>query len=180
YLSERFGKALLQEYRSTIQETTATAPLVSRVYDDATLLAGVEAASRLTHLPTEMLLREYGRYFISNGLTSHLCAYLLAQVHSGRDLLLRMGEAHAQMRRTPDALVPPLFDYEAISSQSNAFALLYRSHRRLCPVLWGAIEGAAERYGERVYILETACMKQGAAVCRFEVSFTRLSSGHLQ
>src|SRR5437588_7437191 len=114
YLAERFGKALLQEYRSSIQETMTTAPLVSRVYDDAMLLTGVEDASHLTRLPTETLLREYGRYFIINGLTGHLCAYLLSQVQSGRDLLLTMREAHAQMRRTPDALTPPLFDYEVI------------------------------------------------------------------
>ena len=44
YLSERFGKALLQQYRSSIQETVATAPLASRVYDDAMLLAGIQAA----------------------------------------------------------------------------------------------------------------------------------------
>src|SRR5207302_8206902 len=130
------------------QETTATAPLVSRVYDDATLVAGVAAASRLTQLPTEMLLREYGRYFISNGLTSHLCAYLLAQVHSGRDLLLRMREAHAQMRRTPDGLIPPLFGFEPLSSNPNGLTLIYDSPRQLCSVLWGAIEGAAQRYGE--------------------------------
>lgn len=179
YLAERFGQELLHTYRSSIQETATTAPLVSRVYDDATLLAGVAAASHLTRLPPERLLREYGRYFIVNGLTSHLCAFLLSQVQSGSDLLLTMREAHAQMRRTPDALTPPLFDYEVTSFESSAFALLYRSQRHLCPVLWGAIEGAAERYGERVQIVETACMKQGAAVCRFELSFFRPSSGPL-
>ena len=76
-------------------------------------------------------------------------------------------------------MTPPLFDYEVISSEPNAFALLYRSQRRFCPILWGAIEGAAERYGERVQIVETACMKQNAAACRFEVSFSHLSSGPL-
>src|SRR5690348_17186535 len=127
YLAERFGKALLQAYRSTIQETSATTPLASRVYDDATLLAGVAAASHLTRLPPETLLREYGRYFIINGLTSDLCAYLLSQVQSGRDLLLTMRDAHAQMRRTSDALTPPLFDYQFISSEPIAFTLLYSS-----------------------------------------------------
>jgi hypothetical protein len=35
-------------------------------------------------------LREYGRYFILNGLTGHLCTYRLAQVHSSHDLLLML------------------------------------------------------------------------------------------
>ena len=175
YLSERFGTALLHEYRASIGETPINAPLASRVYDDAVLLAGVGAACKLTGLPADMILREYGHYFIMNGLTSHLCAYLLTRVSSGRDLLLTMRNAHAQMRRTPDGLAPPLFSYEAISGRPNEFALIYDSPRKLCPVLLGAIEGAAERYGEQVQIVERTCMKQGAEVCRFEVHFLSLS-----
>lgn len=176
YLSERFGNSLLYAYRAAIGETVANAPLASRVYDDATLLAGVGVASRLTHLTAEALLREYGHYFVVNSLTSHLCAYLLTQVQSGRDLLLVMSDAHTQMRRTPDSITPPIFAYEAISANPNELALIYDSPRQLCPVLLGAIEGAAERYGERVSITERTCMKQGDPVCRFEMRFFPLSS----
>jgi hypothetical protein len=171
YLSERFGSSLLQKYRAAIGETPANSPLASRVYDDETLLAGVGAACKLTRLPADLLLREYGRYFMLNGLTSHLCAYLLTQVHSGRDLLLTMRNAHAQMRRTPDTLTPPLFGYEPLPASPEGLVLLYDSPRKLCAVLLGAIEGAAERYGERVQIVERTCMKWEAAVCSFEVVF---------
>jgi hypothetical protein len=180
YLSERFGSSLFQKYRAAIGETPATSPLASRVYDDAMLLAGVGVACKLTRLPADMLLREYGRYFILNGLTRHLCTYLLSQVHSGRDLLLTMRDAHAQMRRTPDALTPPLFGYEPLASTPNGLALIYDSPRQLCAVLWGAVEGAAERYGERVQIHEAVCMKRGAALCRLEVTFFSQASGPLE
>ena len=176
YLSDRFGSNFLHTYRNTIGETPANSPLASRVYDDATLLAGVSVASRLSHFPADTLLREYGRYFLINGLTSHLCAYLLTQVNSGRDLLLTMREAHAQMRRVPDGLTPPVFGFEALSSYPNGLTLIYNSNRQLCPVLFGAIEGAAERYKEKVQIIERTCMKQGAAECRFEVYFFAQSS----
>ena len=179
YLAERFGSSLLSKYRDVIGETAATSPLASRVYDDTTLLAGVGAACELTGLAADTLLWEYGRYFMINGLTSHLCAYLLTQVHSGRDLLLAMRQAHTQMRRTPDAITPPLFVYESISSDPREMALIYDSPRKLCSVLWGAIEGAAERYGERVRIAETSCMKQGAPVCRFMLHFSAPRSGPL-
>jgi hypothetical protein len=141
------------------------------VYDDATLLAGVGAASQLTGVPVEALLRAYGSYFMINGLTSHLCAYILSQVHSARDLLLTMRNAHAQMRRTAEALTPPLFRYEALPTDPNGLTLIYDSPRQLCPVLWGAIIGAAERYGERVNIVERTCMKRGGVACRFEIRF---------
>src|SRR6266550_1680638 len=136
YLAERFGSSFLNAYREAIGETPATAPLASRIYDDAVLLAGVGAASRLAHFPVDTLLREYGRYFIINELTSHLCSYLLTQAHSGYDLLLLMRKAHAQMRHT-DGLTPPVFSYE-----------------------------------EKVQIIERACMKRGAAECRFEIYFS--------
>lgn len=172
YLNERFGEGLLSRYRDVIGEIPARAPLATHVYSDESLLAGVGAASKLTGLQVDTLLREYGRYFIINGLTRHLCAYLLNKVQSGRDLLLTMRDAHAQMRRTPDALTPPLFEYEALSSNPLELAVIYDSPRKLCPVLYGAFEGAAERYGERVQIVERTCMKRGAAVCRFELRFS--------
>lgn len=171
FLHERFGPELFGAYRAAIGETATTAPLSSRVYDDAHLLAGVGSASKLTHVSEESLLREYGRYFMLNGLTGHLCAYLLNQVHSGRELLLIMRDAHAQMRQTGDALTPPLFAYTSLSFDQHTLALSYDSPRHLCAVLWGAIEGAASRYGERVLIRELTCMKEGASVCHFVVQF---------
>ncbi len=179
YLSERFGNSLLSEYRAAIGETAATAPLASRVYDDATLLAGVGVASQLTRLHADTLLRQFGRYFMVNGLTSHLCAYLLTQVQSGRDLLLKMRDAHEQMSRTPDALTPPLFAYEALPTDPKGLILIYDSPRKLCPVLLGAIEGAAARYREQVNVVERTCMKKGAEVCRFEIRFYTPSTGLL-
>ncbi|HEX3642247.1 MAG TPA: heme NO-binding domain-containing protein [Ktedonobacteraceae bacterium] len=171
YLSDRFGSSLLTSYRAKIGETPATAPHANHVYDDAILLAGVSAACELTGNPADILLREYGRYFIINGLTSYLCAFLLKQIHHAKDLLLTMNSAHAQLRRTPDTLTPPLFHYQVNSSNPNQLVLIYDSPRKLCSVLLGAIEGAAERYGEQVRVVERACMHQGHAACRFEISF---------
>jgi hypothetical protein len=170
YLAERFGNDFLQRYRDSIGESTATLPLANRLYDDATLLAGVGAASQLSHFPPDTLLQEYGWYFITNWLTSHLCMYILTSVESARDLLLTMRDAHARLRRTNDSLQPPLFEYRSISA--DGVVLVYDSPRQLCRVLLGAIQGAAERYGETVQIQELSCMKQGAAVCQFKAHFT--------
>lgn len=171
YLVNRFNTSLLNTYRAKIGETATNAPLASKVYDDAMLLAGVAAIHELTQVPVDTLLREYGRYFLTNGLTSSRCSYLLTQVQSGRDLLLVMRDAHAQMRRIPDGLTPPLFGYEAVFEKSNSLTLIYDSFRQLCPLLWGAIEGAAERYGQQVRIHEMTCMRRGDDTCRFDVTF---------
>lgn len=170
YLAERLGFPFLHSYREHIGESLSAIPLANRLYDDATLLAGVAAASQLSRLPVEILLREYGRYFIINGLTGHLCSYILSNVFSGRDLLLTMRDAHARLRRTLEGMQPPLFEY--VSADPNEVTLLYDSPRQLCTVLLGAIEGAAQRYGETVQIEEQSCMKQGAATCRIKAVFS--------
>ena len=171
YLTERFGTSLLAAYRQDIGEMPASSPLASRLYDDATLVAGVATASRLTGVAAATLLRAYGRYFILNGLTGHLCTDVLAGVQSASALLRTMREVHARLRQTQEGVTPPLFQYEA-SVHPQTVRLIYDSERRLCSLLWGAIEGAAERYGEQVHIVEQTCMKRGGQVCRIEAQFS--------
>ena len=85
---------------------------------------------------------------MTNGLVSRLCAYLLNDIHSARELLLAMSNAHKQMSYAEESVKPPLFGYAAMPGESNGLYLTYDSPRQLCPLLIGAIEGAAERYGE--------------------------------
>ena len=179
YLSERFTSSILKEYRDALAGTPATVTLASRVYDDDILLTGIATVSHITRVPLETLLREFGRYFITNGLTRHLCAYILSQVHSGCDLLLAMHDAHQQMSRLPEGLTPPLFQYSTQSQKPDELTLIYDSPRKLCPVLMGAIEGAAERYGEQVHVVEQTCMKRGDFVCRFDIRFSASSTARL-
>jgi len=171
FLQERYGATVLGAYREAIGGTEVSVALASRIYDDALLLKGVATVTKVTGKPANILLREYGRYFLNNSLTSRLCTYILTHVNNARDLLLMMRTAHAQMRRTADTMVPPVFMYEAISDNPNELLLTYDSHRQLCSVLWGCIEGAADRFGEQVVIVERTCMQQGANACLLEIRF---------
>lgn len=170
YLADRFGPKLLEDYRAVLGETGKNTPLIDRRYDDETLLAGLKTATRLTALPLDVLLLEYGRYFLLNGLTRRLCSYLLSQVQSGLDLLLVMRNAHAQIGSAA-GITPPLFRYEQTPGDPDGLVLLYDSPRKLCSLLQGSIEGAARRYGQAVEIQEPRCMKRGDAACRFVVHF---------
>src|SRR6185437_2130594 len=60
---------------------------------------------------------------------------------------------------------------EDVSSASREFILIYDNYRHLCPLLWGAIKGAADLYHEKANIVEQTCMRQGAPTCRFKVAF---------
>jgi hypothetical protein len=171
YLNDRFGTTFIETYREQIGETSEQLPVTGRTYPDALLVKGLSTASRLSRLSEDRLMLEYGRYFMLNGLVEYLCGYLLAQAWNGADLLLLMRDAHAQMRRTPDGVEPPLFAYEVLAEDHRHMVLTYDSGRKLCSLLEGCIHGAAERFGEQVAVRELSCMKKGAAVCRFEVKF---------
>jgi hypothetical protein len=171
YLDDRFGSKFIKDYRSVLGESENNLPITGRTYPDAMLIQGLKTASSMTFLSEDRLMFEYGRYFMLNGLVEYLCGYLLAQAWCGYDLLLLMRDAHAQMRRTPDGLTPPLFEYEVLSDDHNHMILTYDSSRHLCSLLDGCIHGAAERFGERAYTREYECLKRGDPVCRFEVQF---------
>ncbi len=171
YLNDRFGSKFIDTYREEIGETKDQLPISGRTYPDEVLVKGLHAASQLSFLSEDRLMVEYGRYFMINGLVEYLCGYLLAQAWNGYDLLLQMRDAHAQMRRTPEGLEPPLFEYQVLSDDHRHMILTYDSNRKLCSLLEGCVLGAAERFGEKVHIHEKVCMKKGAAVCQFEIRF---------
>lgn len=145
--------------------------MTERTYPDELLVQGLLAASQLSVVTPDRLMFEYGHYFMINGLVEYLCGYLLAQAWNGYDLLLLMRDAHAQMRRTPDGVEPPLFSYEVLSEDHNHMMLTYDSKRKLCSLLDGCIHGAASHFGETVQTKEHSCIKRGDPVCRFEVRF---------
>lgn len=180
YLQERFAGNVLSEYRERLGLNATNSPLAVRTYDDALLLKGVGTAHEITRVPVDTLLQEYGRYFIANGLTRHRCAYLLSQAHNGRDLLLAMHDAHEQMKQLPDGLTPPLFQYRFTSRDPQAMLLVYDSERQLCPLLLGAIQGAADYYGEQVMVSEQTCMRRGDSVCTFAIKFSGSSSSEAE
>jgi hypothetical protein len=62
-----------------------------------------------------------------------------------------------------------VFGFEAVSTYPNGLTLIYDSHRQMCPVLVGAIEGAAERHKEKVQAqpisLKMICIVAITGVC---------------
>ncbi|MBE3557822.1 MAG: heme NO-binding domain-containing protein [Ktedonobacteraceae bacterium] len=178
YVAVQFGKAMAQTYRQELLKFTGMAPLINRAYRDEAFLYGVQVVSRLTHISADLLLRQFGRYYIVNDLTRHLCAYLLTQAENARDTLLLMRQAHKQMSVSPEGLTPPVFSYEFLNMERNHLLVTYESPRQLCGWFWGAVEGTADRFGERVLVREHSCVKRGDAQCRFEVYFQMNQASH--
>ncbi|GCE47938.1 heme-NO-binding protein [Thermosporothrix hazakensis] len=173
YLAGHFDAAVLQAYREALAGQVEARPLAGRVFADDAFMYGLQVVSQRTGIHQQRLLRQFGHYFITNGLTRHHCAFLLSQTSCARDLVLLMRDAHIQMAKGPDGLTPPVFNYTYLSEDHSRSKILFRydSPRALCGWFWGAVEGAAERFKEKVYVKELSCVTRGAPHCYFEVQF---------
>ncbi len=179
FLRQQFGSELLTQVREYTRSINGPSSfLTNQVYPDALLFDLVGYTCTQVGIQPDSALRAYGRYYITNELTGHLCAYLLQRVHSAQELLLTMSKAHRQMHAASEQVSPPFFKYE-LDSQNDGLVLTYVNHRRLCVLLQGAIEGAAERYDEQVTIRELSCMKWGNTECRFHLVFRPPTSSPL-
>jgi hypothetical protein len=105
-----------------------------------------------------------------------LYAGFFAIAPSARAFLLAVEiRIHELVRATiPDAAPPQLKISEL---DSDGVTIDYSSPRQLCVLLRGLAEGTARHYGESATIDETACMREGAPSCRFEVRLTPSSRG---
>lgn len=178
FLRKQFGPAFLKQVRAYKKDHNAPPIfLENQIYPDELLLDLLAYACEQLNMSLDDALRAYGKYYITNELTGHLCAYLLQRVHTAQDLILTMSKAHEQMQKASEQVTPPLFYYQPITR--NSFLLRYDGHRQLCSLLYGAIEGAAERYSEQVSIQEIACMKHGAPACQFHIQFSPLPASNM-
>jgi hypothetical protein len=143
-------------------------------YPDGEFMRLAASASDLLGMPSEELLRWFGRLALPRFAERYPA--LFAEHHSARPFVLTLNDIiHPEVRKLyPGAEVP---DFEFDASSADRLVIRYRSSRKLCAFAVGLIQGAAAYYGERVTVEQPECMKQGAAecvlVCAFETTASR-------
>lgn len=137
-------------------------------YPDQELFTLVGGLSELLQVDADKLVRTFGE-FMFNKLASHY-PHGLGDSLRTRDLLLRVHSLiHVEVKKLyPDAELPT-FEYE--TPGPSELVMIYRSHRKLCSLAEGLIEGAARHYGEHVTVHQARCMHHGDDHCRLEMSF---------
>lgn len=138
-------------------------------YDDQELFGLVGAASELTGKPANELVRWFGLQMIPFFARHH--EGLFAGHTDTRSFLLTLNTIiHPEVRKQhPDADVP---DFEFNTSRPEVLGMVYRSHRKLCALAEGLIEGAASHFGQQAEIRQPECMLHGAEACRLEIRFS--------
>jgi predicted hydrocarbon binding protein len=149
--------------------------LLSEAYPDERLLDLISRTAEATRRRVDEVLYDFG-VFTGKTTFTKLYPAFYSSAPSAREFLLTVEERiHELVRATISNAVPPQLKVEELGS--DGVTIDYSSPRQLCVLLRGLAEGTARHYGETAAIDETACMRQGAPSCRFEIRLSRSSRG---
>ena len=143
-------------------------------YPDADLFKLVGAASAALKQPPDAIVRWFGVKALP--LLAKKYPAFFDKHPSTRSFILTLnGIIHPEVRKLyPGADTP---DFEFDTSSPEVLVMIYRSKRKLCSLVEGFAEGAADHFDEAVRIQHPQCMHRGDENCRLELSFAKKQSG---
>jgi hypothetical protein len=137
-------------------------------YSDDEMTKPVGAASQMLNIPPGAVLRWFGRRSMS--VLWQQYPVFFKDHKSTRSFLLTLNDIiHPEVRKLYPGADVPVFGFD--NSSDEALLMVYRSHRKLCALAHGFIEGASSYYQETVHFEQIMCMLQGDAECVFRISF---------
>jgi Haem-NO-binding len=144
--------------------------VLTEAYADEDFLALVQRACQVTGMEAGDLVREFG-VFAGETTFPRLYPAFFAVAGGARPFLLTVEDLiHELVRATIPKATPPQLHVAPLGD--DGVQITYSSPRKLCVLLRGLVEGTARHYGEKVEIVETACMHDGAPACLCEVRFS--------
>lgn len=125
--------------------------LAISAYPDEEAMALVTAAAKLSRMPVEYLLEEFGEFIAPNLLNMYRS--LIRPEWKTIQMLLHTEEViHRVVRINNPGAQPPKLHFEQAGPKELKF--YYNSPRRMAGVAKGIIKGIAKHYGEKVLIRE--------------------------
>jgi hypothetical protein len=120
-------------------------------YPDAEAVAIVTAASKLTNIPADRILEDFGE-FIAPDLLSMYRALVEPEWRTIELLLHTEDVIHRVVRINNPGAQPPKLQFEQVGPNELKFS--YNSPRRMAAIAKGIIKGVAKHYGQAVLIHE--------------------------
>lgn len=137
-------------------------------YPDEEMQALIQAASRLLNIPPFEVMRWFGRQAMPL-LLKRYPAFFSAQTSTRSFLLSVNGIIHPEVLKIYPSADVPTFEFH--DAPNGGLLLGYRSQRRMCGLIQGFAEGAAEYYGETVAFEHQLCMHRGDERCLCNITF---------
>ena len=137
-------------------------------YPDEEIQALIQAGSRLLGISPFEVLRWFGRQAIPL-LLKRYPGFFQAETSTRSFLLSVNSIIHPEVLKIyPNAYVPT---FEFHDAPDGGLLLGYHSERRMCALIQGFAEGAAEYYGEAVAFEHRLCMHRGDERCLCHITF---------
>lgn len=153
FVSSVGGDALWRDVRTAAGAEPVTFVSMD-VYPDATTFDLVTAASRVLDMPTDELLRAFGKHWILYTARRGYGAIFDTMGRTLVEFLTNLDMMHARLSLTMPELRPPSFVCEPLDD--GRIRIEYRSDRDgLAPMVVGLLEGLAEMYGHDMSVRHT-------------------------
>ena len=157
------GRKLWNRMRADAGVEIAEVPAIDRLYEDADVVALVQAAAAASGADAQVLLEQFGEFLAPTLL--RIYAPLLRPEWRTLDVIERTEERiHRVVRRQDAQAAPPYLT--ATRRSANVVEVDYVSPRRLCSVARGIMHGLATHFDERLDIQQPTCMLRGDPACR--------------
>lgn len=144
--------------------------LPHQAYPDADAVALVTTASRVTGLPAEAILEDFGEF-----IAPDLLALYKPHVNPAWKTLDMLENTertiHRVVRANSAGATPPVLKAKRLAPDKLLIA--YSSPRKMCGVAKGIVKGVGKHYGEAVTLAEATCMNRGDSACEIEVTVMR-------
>lgn len=128
----------------------------------------VHSVARAARVDEQELLHGFGQFATENTF-KHMYRDYYTECSGTKEFLLNVeNRIHEAVRRSIPGAAPPQLRVSAEGEKGVSIA--YTSHRRLCELVPGLVQGVAGYYHEPVTITEPTCMKRGDRACVFSVA----------
>jgi len=167
FVETKFGREVWQK---VMTDAGCNEPVLAVCgdYSDELNTELVKALSKVSDMPIDDVLVEFGKFWIlSVGPEAHPAYYSLAG-NSPREFLLNMNWMHQKAQWNGAGAAPPRFEFEEMPD--GRLLIHFLSKGGLCSVLRGRILGVGILCDCALNVREVACREKGEAHCTMEVS----------
>jgi hypothetical protein len=140
-----------------------------KTYPDADLLALVARASEKLGVPVPDAIHAFGRYLFPR-LATKYPIFLDGYAHPKPFLKTINDVIHVEVRKLFKDAEPPSITWS--DAGPDGLVLRYVSKRRLCDLMGGLLDGAADWFKTPIHYAHKRCMKDGADACELHLTFS--------
>lgn len=172
FVIHQYDYAAYQDIISACSLKTSGEFIGPGTYLDEDFMEIVSKAVHKTKIPTPELLKAFGKFCFP--VYSKKFPQFITPHKTLKSFLMSLDSLHyIEVKKLYQDARPPAF--RCNDSGPDTLSMEYESPRKMCPMMEGLLEGAAEYFQTSVNHHHTRCMLKGAPSCKFEMSFSQIN-----